>query len=71
MEVVQARRFTPSMFMAHEPQIPSRQERRKVSVESTVPLIRIRASRTIGPQPFISSSYVSTRGFSPELGSKR
>jgi hypothetical protein len=33
------------MFMAHEPQIPSRQERRKVSVGSISFLILMRASR--------------------------
>ena len=38
------------MFMAHEPQMPSRQERRKVSEESTAALSWIRASSTIGPQ---------------------
>ena len=71
MEVVQARRLTPLMFMAHEPQMPSRQERRKVSVESSAALIWISASSTIGPQLFVSSSKVSRRGFSPESGSKR
>jgi hypothetical protein len=30
--VVQARPFLPFMFIAHEPQMPSRHERRKVSV---------------------------------------
>jgi hypothetical protein len=33
--------LTPSMFMAHDPQIPSRQDRRKVSVGSTSFLILI------------------------------
>ena len=59
------------MFMAHEPQMPSRQERRKVSEESTAALIWISASSTIGPQLLGSSSKVSSRGFSPESGSKR
>ena len=45
-----ASQFVPSMFIAHEPQTPSRQERRKVSVESTLFLIQIRTSRIIGPQ---------------------
>lgn len=35
----------PSMFIAHEPQMPSRQERRKVSVVSSSFLILIKASR--------------------------
>jgi hypothetical protein len=45
----------PSMFIAHEPQMPSRQERRKVSVGSTLFLIQISASRTIGPQSSTST----------------
>ena len=45
----QARVLTPSMFMAHEPQMPSLQERRNVRVVSCSFLILIRASRTIGP----------------------
>src|ERR1700738_3785639 len=48
------------------PQTPSRPERRKVSVESTLFLIQKRASRTIGPQSSRSTSKVSRRGFSPE-----
>ena len=50
MPRVQASVFTPSMFMAQEPQTPSRQERRNVRVESTFDLIQMSASRTIGPQ---------------------
>jgi hypothetical protein len=46
----QASVFTPSMLMAQEPQIPSRQERRNVSVESISFLMVISASSTIGPQ---------------------
>ncbi len=49
MNRVQANQFVPSMFIEHEPQTPSRQERRKVSVESISFLILIKASRTIGP----------------------
>ena len=41
--------FVPSMFIEHEPQMPSRQERRKVSVGSTSFLILINASNTMGP----------------------
>ena len=33
MNRVQASQFVPSMFIEQEPQIPSRHERRKVSVE--------------------------------------
>jgi hypothetical protein len=47
--VVQARPLRPSMFIEHDPQIPSRHERRKVSVGSISFLILISASRTIGP----------------------
>lgn len=42
----QARVLTPSMFMAHEPQIPSRHDRRNVSVGSTSFLILMSASST-------------------------
>ena len=45
----QARVLTPSMFMAQLPQIPSRQERRKVKVGSCSFFIRMRASSIIGP----------------------
>ena len=56
MNRVQANQFVPSMFIEHEPQMPSRQERRKVSVESISFLILISASRTIGPQASRSTS---------------
>ena len=36
--VVQARPFLPLMFIEHEPQMPSRHERRKVRVGSTLVL---------------------------------
>ena len=48
--VKQARPFSPSMFMAQEPQIPSRQDLLKASVVSCSFLILNRASRTIVPQ---------------------
>ena len=48
--VGQASRFLPSMFIAQEPQTPSRQDRRNDSVGSIWSLIVARASRTIGPQ---------------------
>ena len=54
--LVQASVFVPSMFIAHEPQMPSRQDRRKVRVGSTSFLILISASRTIGPHLSRSSS---------------
>ncbi len=50
MYFVQASELVPSMFMAQEPQTPSRQDRRKVRLESVSFFILIRASRTIGPQ---------------------
>ena len=56
MPLVQASVLVPSMFMAQEPQMPSRQERRKVSVGSISFLILISASRTIGPQVSRSTS---------------
>ena len=55
--------LTPSMFMAHEPQIPSLHDRRKVRVGSTSFLILIIASRiyakesiTVRTEPQISRS---------------
>src|SRR5688500_7290783 len=71
MARVQASVLVPSMFIAHEPQMPSRQERRKVSVGSISFLILISASRTIGPHASRSTSYVSTRGFMPSSGFQR
>ena len=86
----QASVFVPPMFIlrvntivigsyAHEPQIPSLQERRKVNVESCsfwtlvgfakknegglFTLILISASRTIGPQAFKSTWYFCIVGF--------
>ena len=41
---MQASPFLPSMFMAQEPQMPSRQERRKLKVGSISFLILISAS---------------------------
>lgn len=61
---IQASVFMPPMFMAHEPQIPSRQERRKVKVESCSFLILIRASSTMGPHAFKSTLNVLSIGFS-------
>ena len=56
MALVQASVLVPSMFIAHEPQMPSRHERRNVSVGSISFLILISASRTIGPHLSRSSS---------------
>ena len=50
----QASVLVPSMFMEHEPQMPSRHERRKVSVGSISFLIFSSASSTIGPHSFRS-----------------
>jgi len=68
---MQASVLTPSMFMAHEPHTPSRQERRKVSVVSISFLILIRASKTIGPQSLRSIAKVSMTGFFPSSGFQR
>ena len=59
----QANVFTPSIFIAQLPQMPSRQLRRNVSVGSTSFLILISASNIIGPVLFRSSVYVCIRGF--------
>ena len=48
--VKQARPFSPLMFIAQEPQIPSRQDLLKASVVSCSFLILNRASRTMVPQ---------------------
>jgi hypothetical protein len=47
---MQAKVFVPPMFIEHEPQMPSRHDRRKVNVGSTSFLILIKASKIIGPQ---------------------
>lgn len=52
----QARVLTPSMFMAQEPQIPSRHDLRKVRVGSSSFFIRMRASSIMGPVLFRSRS---------------
>ena len=53
---VQARVLRPPMFMAQEPQTPSRHDRRNVSVLSMVFLMWISTSSTIGPQASTSTS---------------
>ena len=52
----QARVLVPLMFMAQLPQIPSRHDRRNVSVGSNSFLILIRPSNNIGPQLFRSTA---------------
>lgn len=59
--LIQANVLTPPMFMAQEPQMPSRQERLKVNVESSWFLILINTSRTIGPQLKTSRGESSNR----------
>ena len=63
--------LVPSMFIAHEPQMPSRHERRNVNVLSISPLILMRASRTMGPQVVRSTQYVSVRGLFGSSGFQR
>lgn len=47
--------FCPLMFIAQDPQIPSRHDLRNVSVGSCSDLILMRASSTMGPQSFRST----------------
>ena len=65
--LIQAKVLTPPMFIAQEPQIPSRQDRLKVRVGSISFLILIKASKTMGPQVFKSTSYSCILGLSPGL----
>lgn len=65
----QASVFVPSMFIAHEPQMPSRHDRLNVSVESSSFLILSSASSIIGPHVLRSTWYFCEWGFSPESGS--
>src|SRR6478672_10341721 len=55
--MVHASVLVPSMFMEHEPQMPSRQERRKVSVGSITFFIQISASSTIGANNLRMDTY--------------
>lgn len=48
--LIHANVFVPPIFIAQDPQMPSRQERRNVNVGSISFLILINASSTIGPQ---------------------
>lgn len=47
---MQASVLVPPIFIEHEPQIPSRHDRRNVRVGSISFLILINASKIIGPQ---------------------
>jgi hypothetical protein len=47
--------LTPSIFIAQEPQTPSRQDRRNASVGSIWSLILFKASRTIAPQGIVTA----------------
>merc|ERR1712057_26594 len=67
--VKHAKPFVPSMFMAQDPQMPSRQDLLKLSVESCSSLILSRTSSIIGPQSFRSTVYVCILGFFPSSGS--
>ena len=70
--LMQARVLTPPMFMAHDPQMPSLQDLRKVTVESCSFLILMSASNTMGPQVFRSTLNSCMLGLSPGLsGSNR
>lgn len=55
--LMQAKVLQPSIFMAQEPQMPSRQDLLKVRVGSTSFLILSRASSTMGPHLAKSTSY--------------
>lgn len=48
--LIHASVLVPPIFIAQDPQMPSRQERRKVKDGSISFLILIKASSTIGPQ---------------------
>merc|ERR1711874_139689 len=61
----QARVFTPPMFIAQEPQMPSLQLLLNVRLGSISFLILMRASSTMGPQLLRSTLYSSILGLSP------
>ena len=66
--LMQASHSVPSMFIAQDPQMPSRHERRKVSVGSISFLILLNASNTIGPQALRSIRNVFEPGVLPVVG---
>ena len=55
--------FTPLMFIAHEPQMPSLHDLRKLNEWSCSSLIFKSTSSIIGPQSFKSTWYDWYRGF--------
>ena len=61
----QASVLVPSIFIAHDPHIPSLQERLKVRVGSIWFLISMRASSTMGPHLSRSSVYSCCLGAIP------
>src|SRR5258708_30564398 len=63
--------LTPAIFIAQEPQTPSRQDRRNDNVGSIWSLILTNASRTIGPQWSRSMSKMSSVGLAFFAGSHR
>lgn len=62
--LIQAKVLQPPIFMAQDPQMPSRHDLLKVNVGSISFFILIRASRIMGPQVFKSTSYSLMYGFS-------
>lgn len=61
--LIHARVLTPPMFMEHDPQMPSRQDRLNVSVGSISFLILMRASKIMGAQVSRSTLYSCMVGF--------
>ena len=64
---LQAKVFTPSTFIAHDPQTPCAHDLLKVKDGSISFLILIRISKTLGPQLSISTSNVSTLDFCHQM----
>lgn len=67
IRLMQANVLMPPMFIEHEPQMPSRHERRNVSVGSISFLIFSNASSTIGAHSFRLTWYFCMYGFSVGL----
>jgi hypothetical protein len=68
---VQASVLVPSMFIAHEPQMPSRHERRERQRRVDLVLDLDQRVQDHRPHAARSTSYVSVRGFAPVSGSQR
>lgn len=64
MRLMHANVLTPPMFIEHDPQMPSRHERRNVNVGSISFLIFNNASSTMGAHSFRSIWYFCKCGFS-------